>query len=64
MNGYGRSVTERLVATAAAVLFVAVALTLAVRLIEAIWTILVAIGMVGMLAGLAFAVYRARTRGW
>ncbi len=61
---YGSSWTERLVATAAAILFVAVALTVAVHLIEQIWPILLAIAVGTGSAVAAFVFFRHRSQGW
>lgn len=59
-----RSLADWLVATAAGALFAAVALTVAVQLLKAIWVPLVGIACgVLIVVGLA-AWYRAQSRGW
>jgi uncharacterized membrane protein YfcA len=61
---YGSSLTERLVATAAAILFAAVALTIAVHLFEQIWPVLLAVTLgIGAIVA-AFVFYRQRFRDW
>ena len=64
MSGNGRSVIERLVATAAGILFAVVALTVALDMLRAIWPTLAIVVSLLVLFGVAIALYRSRSRGW
>jgi VIT1/CCC1 family predicted Fe2+/Mn2+ transporter len=59
-----RSWLDRLLAVCFMVLAGAAAISIAVHLIEAVWTSLVVIVSVGVFLVLAFVAVRARSRGW
>ena len=65
MSSYDpRSWLDRLRATCLSLLFAAVALYMAVRLIRSVAAPLLVIGGVAALAGLAIVLLRRRNRGW
>lgn len=55
---------DRLIGGCLTLLVAAVAVYVAVRLIEAVWTALMVIGLVVLGGWTAFVVYRQRTGGW
>lgn len=59
-----RSWLDKLVGAAVAVLVAALALYIAARLVAAVWMILLACLVVGVIVGLAVVVVRGRSSGW
>ena len=59
-----RSWLDRVVGACLSVLVGAVAVYIAVRLIEAVWVVLVVIGIVAACIALAVTVLRSRRNGW
>ena len=64
MNSDPRSWLDRLLGACLMVLVGAAAISIAVHLIEAVWTSLLIIVSVGAFIAVALMVVRARSRGW